>query len=53
MIKWKLGPLAGFQSENGSYENIHSGHFIDENGDEYDENGIFVRNVQDDDEYKN
>ena len=53
MITWRLELLAGYQSESGSYKNIHNGHFIDENGNEYDEQGVFVQNVQDDDEYKN
>jgi hypothetical protein len=38
---------------NGGYKNIYSGHFIDESGNEYDENGVFLQNVGDDDEYKN
>jgi len=51
MITWKLGLPVGFPLENGSYKNIHNGHFIDENGNEYDENGIFVQNIQDVDDY--
>lgn len=53
MITWKLELLVGSPWENGSYKNIHSGHFIDENGNEYDEHGVFIQNLQDDDEHKN
>jgi hypothetical protein len=53
MIKWKLELLVGYQLESGSYKNIYNGHFIDENGNEYDEQGVFIQHVQDDDGYRN
>lgn len=53
MITWRLVLPVGSQSENGGYKNIYSGHFIDENGNEYDEDGVFVQNLGDDDDYKN
>jgi len=52
MITWKLGTLDGFPLVSGGYKNIHTGHFIDEDGNEYDEKGVFVQNVKDEDEYK-
>lgn len=53
MITWKLELLVGYQWESGSYKNIYNGHFIDENGNEYNEHGVFIQNVEDDNEYKN
>lgn len=53
MITWRLVLLAGSQLENGGYKNIYSGHFIDENGNEYNEDGVFVQNLGDEDGYKN
>jgi len=48
-----LEPPVGFPLGNGSYRNIHNGHFIDENGNEYDESGVFIQTVQDVDDDTN
>ena len=53
MITWKLALLVGSPWGSGSYRNIHSGHFIDENGNEYDEYGVFIQNIQDIDDNTN
>lgn len=52
MITWKLVILGGSLLVNGGYKNIHTGHFIDEDGNEYDEKGVFIQNIKDEDEYK-
>lgn len=53
MITWRLALPAGCQLGNGGYRNIYTGHFIDENGNEYNQDGVFVQNLGDDDEHKN